>query len=107
MRKKKIEIGLMDLENELKETIVDIEKTTEEMNARRRLISELKSKRTILENQIKAKKLEQLEDDVTNKYGMSMEAFMAAVKSGDILVDNKEESSNSQSSSISTESHSK
>ena len=91
MRKKikNNEMSLIELEEELKLTNAAIEKTTDELNARRRIISELKSKKSILEDQIKAKKLEQLEHAVTNQYGMSIDNFMTAVKSGDIVVDDK------------------
>lgn len=90
--KKKIknnDLSLTELENELQLTEAAIDKTTEELNARRRTISELKTRKTMLEDQIKAKKLELLENAVANQYGMSMDKFMDAVKSGDILVDEK------------------
>ena len=78
---------LNELEAEFKTVQEAIIKQNDEINAKRRALSELKARLTDLEAKINAKKYEALIGGISEKTGLDMERFMAALEKGNVLVD--------------------
>ncbi|MCM1524054.1 MAG: hypothetical protein NC120_06310 [Ruminococcus sp.] len=75
------------LESELALCDESIIRTKDEINAKRRYITEQQAKKKNLEAQIKAKRFEFIESLVSDKLDMSIDELAGAVKSGGILIE--------------------
>ncbi len=78
---------LNSLNNELKSCEECIERIKEEINLKRRNLTEYQSKQKTIESKIKAKRYEMLENLVSDKLEITIEELAGAVKSGEVLVE--------------------
>lgn len=85
--KKNIQDILDTLKSELDICNENISRVREEINAKRRNLSELQAKQKSIEDKIKAKRYEALESLVSDKLEMSIDELTGAVESGGVLVE--------------------
>ena len=78
---------LEELTTELANIDDQIKTIRDDINAKRRNLTELSSRRNDIENKIAAKKLEQLTEAISQKTGLSLDSFTDALKNGNVLVD--------------------
>lgn len=89
MRTKKEATTLEELITEKNSIEDSIRKTTDEINAKRRAVSEMKTKVTELDSRINAKRYELLANSISDKTGMNMDKFMTELDKGNVLVDSE------------------
>lgn len=65
----------------------NIKKITDDINAKRRTVSDMKANLNAINDKIKAKKLTAVTDTITDKYGMNIDDFIKALESGKVKVD--------------------
>lgn len=78
---------LNKLTEEYNATKEAMNKLKDEINAKRRNLNELNSRLSELENKINAKKFEMLTSAISEKTGLSVDSFTAALENGNVLVD--------------------
>lgn len=81
------EKSLEELYSEKENLEENIKKLTDEINAKRRTVSDMKANLNAINDKIKAKKLTAFTDTITDKYGMDIDDFLKALESGKVKVD--------------------
>lgn len=95
MRKESITLEELTEEyNSLNEAML---KLKDEINMKRRNMSEMKSRLTELENRINAKRYEMLTDHISKKTGVSVDTFIDALEKGNVLVEHEKDVSEGRS----------
>lgn len=84
---KNIQDVITSLKNELAVCTENISRVKEEINSKRRNLTELQAKQNQLENKIKATRYEALESLISDKLEMSIDELTGAVKNGGVLVE--------------------